>query len=162
LAKKNLSARLYRRLLVKEHSHKYKKIVGKGADVCFYCNDTATDLDHVPSLGYADALDVMRREVKIRYVLLRSCRQCNNRLNNRPIFTVSERAQWLEVKLSAEYERRFALWSEDEIHCMGKDFQRMIRARKDQLTFMLERIRALQQCSISGDTLIEIEMDDDL
>lgn len=158
----NMSAKLYRRLLIKTHGHKYKRIIGKGLGVCFYCNDTATDLDHVPSLGYADALDVMRRQVKIRYVLLPACRQCNNRLNNRPIFTASERADMLERKLSDDYERRFALWSEDEIQPMGRDFQRMIRARKASLTFMLDRIRALQQCAIHGDTLIEIEMDDEL
>ena len=162
MSKKLSAARRYRLALVLLHGAKYRRVMGRTPGACLYCGAPATSFDHVPSPGYADALADMRRQGRQLFALVPACTQCNGRLSDSPIFTIGERASYLERKLSNEYEKRFSLWSDDEASEMSYHFQVMIRARRDALSEMLNRIRALQLCAIHGDEWVSSELDEEL
>ena len=140
-----------REFLAKTYGHRYRRIYMPHGSRCFYCADVATNVDHCPALTSTQLFDEAKKRDWPPHYLLPACGECNRRLCARALFTPSVRAAYLMRKLDSEYERRFALWSEDEIAEMSKDFQRTIRARKAALELLGKRLRSLEQCAIYGD-----------
>lgn len=148
---KSKSTEAFRRSLIRDHGHKYRRAWGLHPGQCFYCADPATVLDHVPPLAWADALESMRRRSSIPYALVPACCDCNTTLGDRALLSMCERAAHIERRLAKTYEKRFSLWSEDETREMSPMFQTMIKARRSLLAGMLQRIRHLERCAIHGD-----------
>jgi hypothetical protein len=92
------------------------------------------------------------KQNKIPFVLVPSCIDCNTMLNNKHIFTLQERTEFIENKLLRKYEKEYTLWNEDEINQMGYSFQIMIRAKKEYLSIILERVRFAQERAINYDS----------
>jgi len=120
----------------------YEKLTGERFKGCFYCGDlAASTVDHVPPLRWIEAkpLDYWRKNGGLLKVA--ACRLCNGCLSSRPLFTLSERAEWIAKRLSAEYQAKVTLWLEDEILEISPSFQRVLRARKEQFTDLLARVK---------------------
>lgn len=120
----------------------YEKLTGERFKGCFYCGDLAlSTVDHVPAIKWIETkpLDYWRKNGGLLKVL--SCRSCNMRLGSRALFTLSERADWIAKRLSAEYQAKVTLWTPDEIAEMSPQFQRVLKARKEQFTDLLARVK---------------------
>jgi hypothetical protein len=112
---------------------------------CFYCGDLAGERDHCPPLSWVESrrLSDWKRD-GVRFVVVPACGHCNNLLGDRPLFTLVERAEFIERRLETLYEREAALWSEEEIAEMSPEFQRTLRARKRALVLLMDRVRTAQ------------------
>lgn len=108
---------------------------------CFYCGDLKSEHDHCPPLSWVDAVITEKHNLGIELLRIPSCSDCNNILGDKPLFTPLERVQYIHEKLSAKYERGFTLWSDEELEEMSSDFQRVIKARRKKLSFLLERVK---------------------
>lgn len=129
----------HRKLLVHLYHSRYKLHLGS-ADGCFYCGDVAESIDHCPPLSWCDAKQIKWfEEKKIKFYLVRCCNQCNQKLSNKPFFTLEERAefvkQYLQDKLS-----KFVVWDEEEIKEMSSMFKKMIKAKNQQRKYLMFRL----------------------
>lgn len=120
---------------------------------CFYCGDFADTRDHSPPLAWVDSRKLTAwAEDGIPLVLVPSCCDCNSLLGSKPLFTVYERACAVSDTLEKRYEKAAALWTDDEIAEMGESFQRTLKARKADLTFLIDRLRHAQWRTLQHDS----------
>ena len=81
---------------------------------CFYCNDVATCLDHVPPLkhavNYIGAIDV-------ELLLIPSCRECNSVASAHLDLTKEARKKYLAIKLNERHKKKLQIprWEGAEI-----------------------------------------------
>jgi hypothetical protein len=114
--------------------------------LCFYCGAPQQCRDHVPPLAWIEAatLDAWRRSGFFA-VTIASCGDCNRRLSDRPLFTALERTEFIATALEREYERRAALWTDEELLELSPEFRRVIRAKREALVALVCRVRYAQQ-----------------
>lgn len=112
---------------------------------CFYCADVASDIDHCPPIRWIEAKKPKQwRQSGIEFLTVRACKWCNQKLGAKALFTLGERAEYIEEALMQQYEKEAHLWSEAEILQMSPEFQRTIRARQRATQELLTRARAAE------------------
>lgn len=95
-----------RRLDLKLAGYRYRYEAPYGEDVCVYCGDPATTVDHVPPLSRAAALaDIMGDIRKIDFVMYPACRDCNLRLATFAETALTKRRAELRCRLRKKYRR---------------------------------------------------------
>lgn len=121
--------------------------------LCFYCADPADGKDHVPPVSWIESQQMEDwREQKIPFVTVNCCRACNAALGSRPLFTTQERTAFLLDKLNTLFDRRFVIWTDEELSELGHSLQGSARARMFETNHLAQRIRALQLRLIHEDT----------
>jgi tRNA U34 5-carboxymethylaminomethyl modifying enzyme MnmG/GidA len=65
-------------------------------------------------------------------------------LDNKPFFTLQERADYIRKRLESKAEN-LVLWNKEEIEEMSDRFQKTIEARQALQTIMLERLWFAQE-----------------
>jgi hypothetical protein len=121
----------------------YSESSSKGC--CFYCGEPASTIDHCPPLTWIEAMTVNEwLKAKIPLVKIHSCSDCNKVLGTKPIFTLYERAAYLEKDFLNKYEKQSTLWSNDEIKEMSYMFQLQIKGKIEKAKILLVRARNLQ------------------
>lgn len=121
----------------------YAESASKGS--CFYCGEPAGTIDHCPPLSWIEAMTVNEwLKAKTPLVKIHSCYDCNKLLGSKPLFTVYERAAYLEKVLLNKYEKQSTLWSNDEIKEMSYMFQLQIKGKIEKAKMLLVRARNLQ------------------
>ena len=124
------------------HFYTYHAPLGQKPGTCFYCGDPAGTVDHCPPLSFADALVRPDEDTRrIPFHLVPACGQCNGWLGSRAVFHLIERVEFIRDRLRTDYERRMALWSDEEIAEMSDRFARAIRARREGLDRLRDRFR---------------------
>lgn len=131
-----------RQYLLQAYGDRYLQALFPHDGDCFYCGTFRQCTDHCPPLSWAYRWEP---EKGPPHLLVPSCTNCNSRLAARPLFYLKDRLQFLERTLSAEYDRRFSLWSEKETAEMSPMFQKLIRGRRAQLDELHQRIVFLQK-----------------
>ena len=112
---------------------------------CFYCGQIGTTLDHCPPIAFCDDKNFdWFKERKIGFYLVNSCNECNQKLSNKPLFYLEERAEFILKCLELKADKA-VIWGDDEIQEMSKTFQKMIIARKLQQNVLFDRIRFCQE-----------------
>jgi len=112
---------------------------------CFYCGEDRQCLDHVPPLHIVEyATPKELKAMKIPFVLIGSCFECNAMLGAKPLAVVHERLWFLYGRLTDKYEREATLWDDEEIAEMSPMFQKMIRARQIRQSILIDRIRKIE------------------
>ena len=142
MAKGTLHAKV-RQILLKKYGHRYKRHWGTKVG-CFYCGDTWGQLDHVPPITWCDAKNIQWfRERKIGFYLVQCCSDCNRALNNRPLFRLEERTEFIRKRLEEKAEN-MVIWTKDEIDEMGEFFKLSLLARQQEQKILLNRLRHAQ------------------
>lgn len=68
------------------------------------------------------------------------------------LFTLYERAQFIEDKLLSKYEKAHTLWSEEEIKELGYSLQTSVKASVEKSKMLLERARRAQERLLEFDS----------
>jgi hypothetical protein len=138
----------------------YSRVTTPALHGCFYCGEPATTIDHCPPVSGADLFIDRYGKPSIPFYLLPCCSECNSTLGDQVIPTPATRAAHLERKLNKNYEKRFALWSDDELGEMSPMFRKVIKAKREALRSMITRIKHLELVSIRGDEFAQRWCDD--
>lgn len=142
-----------RKTLEALHNHKYTRHYTNEGFYCFYCNDPADGLDHVPPVSVIDMLSyAKRKESHIPAVLLPCCTECNSALGGRVLTNVEDRLLYLESYYDKYFKKQQAMWSEEEINELGSSLQNSVRARQERLQRYVHKIRAVQLRQIRVET----------
>jgi len=136
-----------RKRLFKTYNFLYSrpKFDGINSIECFYCGDSATQLDHCPPLNWVESKTIKQwKEQHINFFLVSCCSQCNRKMSDKPLFTLLEKLIFAVKYLENLYEKKANLWSEEEIAEMSIPFQKTIRARKKLSQLLLDRVQFAQ------------------
>jgi hypothetical protein len=116
--------------------------------MCFYCNDYAETLDHVPPLSWIEVFKLENlRKNGIPLATVPCCAECNRLLGGRKLLTVEDRLEYLETKYSALFEK-LARWSDEEIEEMGQSFRQTLKSQRHREDELMRKIRAIEQRQI--------------
>ena len=115
MAKSNKNRKQYK--VMETH---YTKAGYLNQDRCVYCGDISVDVDHVPPISWAYALGYkhMLEEHSAPFLKVPSCSECNQKiLNDKKIFTLKERKQYVAASLRENYRklRENPSWTLDDI-----------------------------------------------
>lgn len=143
--------RKQRKHIISIYGHLYKRHlynVHPASEGCYYCGAGAESIDHMPPLAWVDLLCPSKKMGKGRSkqicLLMAACLDCNQRLGDRPLFSLIERVRHIENSLLKKYENESSLWTDDEINEMGPEFRRTLKARRVKYQWLLQRIRHVQ------------------
>jgi hypothetical protein len=97
---------------------------------CAYCGVPAQEYDHVPPLAW---YGITRRKKKFReYPGVMACAECNNLLNDAPLLTVPERAEYVGERLRSRWFKilhSVVEWSPEEMEELGPTLRSSVAAR---------------------------------
>ena len=142
-----------RQELHKLHNHKYTRHYTNEGYYCFYCNDPAECLDHVPPLSLIDNMPYKeRKRFGIPAALVPCCDECNRILGDRVLVNVEDRLLYLESYYDKYLNRQKSMWTNDEIEELGPSLQDMVRSRQEKLQRFVHKIRAIQLRQIKVET----------
>lgn len=113
--------------------------------VCVYCGDYFQCRDHTIPISYSQTY----RDYKPGSTV-KSCSECNNALGGKPLFTTTERAEYL---LEWYQKRRkkyieFPDWSDDEVDEMGYNIRVMVIQRRYLKQLYLAKLHNLELTSV--------------
>jgi hypothetical protein len=93
---------------------------------CYYCGLPCDTVDHVPPKSAREYLDLKRYP---RF-LIPACRECNNLLGARSLYTPGERKKFIKRALKKRYGRVLLApsWTDQEIAELGPCLQSTVRA----------------------------------
>lgn len=83
----------------RKYFDRFTIINGRRIAVCYYCNEPATEHDHVPPIAYIGKEILLGNyEIinQIELLLIPACRECNRRLSAKPLLTPEERREYIE------------------------------------------------------------------
>jgi hypothetical protein len=142
-----------RQELQRLHNHKYTRHYTNEGYYCFYCNDPADCLDHVPPLSLIDTMPYEeRKRFGIPAALVPCCKECNSALGDRVLVTIEDRLLYLESYYDKFFNKQKAMWTDDEIKELGSSLQNMVRSRQEKLQRFVHKIRAIQLRQIKVET----------
>lgn len=138
---------------IKQHGHKYIRHYTNEGYYCFYCNDPADTLDHVPPISLIGSMPYdERKRFNIPAVLVPCCSECNTALGDRVLPLIQDRLDYLESYYDAFFKKQQAMWSEEEINNLGYTLQVGVRARQERLNRYIHKIRGIQRRSLFVET----------
>jgi hypothetical protein len=121
----------------KDFLNKYVKISlpDEEKDICFYCGEMATVVDHVPPFVDYSFFNCG--------FLIPSCRECNSYLSDIYFETIEERVKYIKNKLNTKYRHILDTpnWEEEELKNMGENFCREIKGMLKLKQITKERIK---------------------
>lgn len=89
-----------RKLLIEQYG-KLFSIPEINQDVCAYCGQKKSGMDHVPSINSIDKLGIdFFKKRNIKFILIPCCRDCNSLLGARLLHTYHERLNFVIKRLS--------------------------------------------------------------
>lgn len=107
--------------------------------ICTYCGNPADTRDHVTPWSWNSTYRRRAKAGKLgRGQKVPACGDCNNLLNDVPIFTVEGRRAYVAERLAKEAKKQAPDWSDDELEELGPSLRRRVKARlaKRKLTQM--------------------------
>lgn len=135
-----------RTFTLRQYGHLYSRIENVIFEQCWYCGDTRECLDHVPSLGVLEHIDVEKfRKDGGKFLLVPSCTSCNSLLANRRLFTPNERISWLLGAYHKLFDKSYYGWSDAEVKEMGYGFRVIIKQAKKQANSYIGKIRSIER-----------------
>lgn len=116
---------------------------GRTTCICTYCGDnTANDRDHLTPASWLG-----KRDYNDEWVL--SCRDCNLRLGDAPVFTVEERAEYVLNSIMRSRHCTNLIktpnWSDDELIELDYSLREKVKASIEQSKLLKLRIKRLQE-----------------
>jgi len=108
---------------------------------CYYCGDPSDTLDHVPAIDWVYSLGPDSFEKQgIKLWLVPACRECNGLCNDKPLHTVTQRANFLWRAIENRYRKVLngMSFTESELKEYGPNLRGVLRKHRD-LAFWVER-----------------------
>ena len=108
-----------RKLLEHIYGGRFNRIYaldGSFWNLCYYCGDVATEMDHVPPISTVEFFDVTREPAD--FFLVPSCKECNLLGGSEPLGILDARAEYIREKLKWRHRkhwRQTQLWTEEEV-----------------------------------------------
>jgi hypothetical protein len=112
-------------------------------DKCCYCGDPADAHDHCPPLvdvsGFGAEYFIKKG---ITLVIVKCCRECNNVLHAKPIYTLQGMQRFIERYLDKNYENILTLtrWSDERIQSLGYNLKENIGFQEATRHWLAKRI----------------------
>ena len=108
---------------------------------CHYCGAPADTKDHIIPISYLRN----SRPNAARGIgdTVDCCRECNNLLGAKALFSIEERAHEIAECLTRRYKKELnaPIWTDEEIEELGPSLQKSIKAKQFLRDEILERIR---------------------
>lgn len=105
-------------------------------DLCYYCGQPATDLEHVIPRSVLRKLSgspgVKQELIRGRVLTVRSCHECNMLVGASVQETLIERKEYLKDRLRKRYRKLLDTpdWTDEEIAELGDGLRRHIHAQE--------------------------------
>lgn len=114
--------------------------------ICDYCGLLADTVDHVPPLSVRPALIELKLAPRYHFVEVRSCRECNTALGARPLWTISQRKQFLIKWITRRYDQYLQIpnWTEGELAKLSETLQDCVLDDLAVRDLTRHRLRRLQ------------------
>lgn len=114
---------------------------GRRGDSCVYCGVLADTMDHVPPISWCQSFDKKVLETH-NFFKVPCCNECNNFLNNMPLFSVRERLKEVRKRIKKKYKKVLSMpkWDEEELQELSKEFADHIRQQSIKSELTKERI----------------------
>jgi hypothetical protein len=145
----------YRIELVKRYGHLYMKHPVINYESCFYCGLICEiEIDHVPPLRWVAALGASwftDRDTSLW--LIPSCRECNSKLLDLPVFTVKARKKHIFEVLEKKYTKKASApkWTDSELSQLGETLKQKIESGEEIRSLLFRRIKwAAQDDELPG------------
>lgn len=122
---------------------------------CIYCGDTTSlTRDHVVAVSWSGYKRSYRKGDTVP-----SCKECNQILSNKPLFSISSRANYLANKLTRKYQSilNHPHWDDEELKEMSCEFQKTLKNRGNAKSFISARIRHASLTALDENTLKSIK-----
>lgn len=127
-------------------AHLYRHSEPYGPDVCVYCGETATSIDHVTPIWHvARLLDIIEHHrLRLRHGLytVPSCRDCNSRLGGFIAFSITEKRAELKRRLRTKHQRLLQSydWHPEEISEHGPTLRGFLQRQEGARNVLLDRL----------------------
>lgn len=118
-----------------EMARQLAKSSGRGNEheVCVYCGETSTSIDHVIPFSYRPNALMKRRFTKLEGPLVPACGVCNGALGNYLFLNFYSRLMYIRGRLAKKARRRRynrSTWSKGDVAELGRQLQAQIRKRE--------------------------------
>lgn len=108
-----------------------------------------------------DGLPYEKRKLEnIPCVTVACCGDCNCALGNKRIHTIDERLIYLETYYENLFNKKYAMWTEEEINELGYSLQNSVRAKQEKLGRCRDKIRGIQKRFLLVETHPTFESDE--
>ena len=124
-------------------------------ELCTYCGDLATTVDHVIPVSWSSGKKRKRRRLDLPGLKVPSCGDCNSRLTDRPIFTIVERKDFIAVELEKRWTRRRQVqWTEDDLAGLGPNLRRAVTLKIAEYQKLESRLEYAKLHSLSRSLIL--------
>lgn len=108
-------------------------------DPCYYCGVPADTIDHVPPRAYRD----VAMDLGYKQHLVKACRECNNILQARALWTPAKRKKFIKRYLRRKYKKYLEQpgWHHEDMEELGPNLQSIIKQSQSIKTVILQRLR---------------------
>lgn len=109
--------------------HLYRYVEPYGPDVCVYCGDPATSIDHVTNVSHVvtllDTMEHFKDKLRHGLVTVPCCSDCNMRLANFVAYNITSKREELKKRLRKKYQKVLGAydWQPEEIAEHGPSLQ---------------------------------------
>jgi hypothetical protein len=119
------------------YDHKYKRIYTIG-NLCAYCGEEATVLDHVPPISYAHMYKEGHKKIP-------SCKSCNKYLWCMDIIDIEDRKKYLLKRLTEHFRKTLNIpkWDDLELNEIKGFVNGYIKAGLAKQKILQNRLRVL-------------------
>ena len=114
---------------------------GRVYDDCVYCGLPATSMDHVPPITNCSSFSKKALDYN-NFFKVPSCTQCNSTLNDRVLYSILERLDFVKKYLRKKYKNLLHLpaWEEEDYEDMNPTFAKIIKHKDTQVDILYRRL----------------------
>jgi len=114
---------------------------GSVYDNCTYCGLPATSMDHVPPITRCSDFNKKALDYN-NFFKVPSCTQCNSALNDRVLYSIRERLDFIKKYLRKKYKNLLHLptWEEEDYEDMDLTFAKIIKHKDNQVDILYMRL----------------------
>ena len=124
-------------------------------NACTYCGDTTSIVrDHVVSVDWSGFRRSYRKGDTVP-----CCRECNSILSNKPLHSISSRANFISCALYKKYRKiiNHPNWSDDELLEMSIEFSSTLKCRGNAKSFVEARVLHAQMMALDDASVSKIK-----
>jgi hypothetical protein len=122
---------------------------------CIYCgNTTSMTRDHVVAVSWTG----FKRSYS-KGDTVPACKECNNLLSDKPLFSISSRANFIAQRLQSKYRKilNSPFWDDEELKLMSYEFRVTLKGIRNIKNFIQARIHHAILMSLEEGVLTSIK-----
>lgn len=111
--------------------------------LCIYCNDVAQEWDHIPPKALRRQLTWEQwHEMGVKFRRVPACRDCNQIIGARPLFTVADRRARVREKLWRRHRKLILTpgWQAEELDQLEGRLKDYVKGMQKRKRHILQRV----------------------